>query len=63
MPIIKRDANSTPTAASVTALNRISAYNPTLSKTPDMSALIGAGASLCASGNQVCIGARPAFVP
>ena len=26
-------------------------------------ALIGDGASLCASGNQACIGAIPAFVP
>ena len=34
-----------------------------LSSTPDMSALTGAGASLCASGSHVCIGASPAFVP
>ena len=26
-------------------------------------ALVGDGASLCASGSQVCIGARPALVP
>ena len=58
-----RPANSGPAAASTIGLNRKMAYAPTLSSTPDISALTGAGASLWASGSQVCIGARPAFVP
>jgi len=35
----------------------------TLSDTPESIALVGDGASLCASGSHVCIGASPAFVP
>ena len=30
---------------------------------PEKRAETGAGAWLCASGSQLCIGARPAFVP
>jgi hypothetical protein len=39
-----------------------SAYRATDSSTPDMSPETGAGAWLCASGSQLCIGARPALV-
>src|SRR5699024_9532593 len=38
-------------------------YNAVFNNTPDNIALIGEGASLCASGNQKCKGANPAFVP
>ena len=34
-----------------------------MSNTPDKSADAGLGASLWASGSQVCMGARPIFVP
>ena len=34
-----------------------------LSSAPDSMAETGAGLSLCASGSQVCIGARPTLVP
>ena len=34
-----------------------------LSRAPDSMAETGAGASLWASGSQVCIGARPTLVP
>ena len=34
-----------------------------LSSAPDSMAETGAGPSLCASGSQVCIGARPTLVP
>ena len=56
-------ANPGPAAASTAGLNRRIAYTPTLSSTPDMSALTGAGASLWASGSHVCMGASPALVP
>lgn len=39
------------------------AYMPVLSSAADSIALAGLGASECASGNQVCIGASPTFVP
>mgnify|MGYP002400313681 CR=1 FL=1 len=39
-------ANAGPAAASTAGLKRTIAYTPTLSRTPDMSALTGAGASL-----------------
>src|SRR5439155_17447732 len=57
------DENEGPAVMSTTALNRINAYKPTFNNTPDISALTGAGASLCASGSHVCMGASPAFVP
>ena len=34
-----------------------------LRRTPDKSADAGLGASLCASGSHVCMGARPILVP
>ena len=33
------------------------------SSAPDSMAETGAGLSLCASGSQVCIGAKPTLVP
>src|SRR2546425_3660111 len=50
-------------AASTTLFQRAIAYTPTASSTPDIIAEIGDGASECASGSHVCIGARPALVP
>src|SRR6266852_7999005 len=51
------------TDASITAFHRAIAYIATASSTPDIMAEIGDGASECASGSHVCIGASPAFVP
>ena len=45
------------------AKNRMMAYMPVLSSAADSIALAGLGASACASGSQVCIGASPTFVP
>ena len=39
------------------------AYMPVFSSAADSIALAGLGASACASGSHVCIGARPTFVP
>ena len=52
-----------PSRAWAMARNRMIAYMPVLSSAADSIALAGLGASACASGSQVCIGARPTFVP
>ena len=55
--------NEPPSPARAIARNRMIAYIPVLSNAADSIALAGLGASACASGSQVCIGARPTFVP
>ena len=55
--------NRRSTAPSTTTFHRAMAYMATASSTPDIIAEIAGGASECASGSQVCIGASPAFVP
>ena len=55
--------NAGATAASTTLFHRAMAYIDTATRTPDIIAAIGGGASAYASGIQVCIGARPALVP
>ena len=52
-----------PTATSTMAFQRRMAYSATASSTPDIIADKGDGASECASGSHVCVGASPALVP
>ena len=58
-----RFVNSGPIETSTTAFHRAMAYIATASSTPDIMAETVDGASEWASGSQVCMGARPAFVP
>ena len=53
---------SGPITGSAMAWIRRIAYRATESSTPDMRPDTGAGAWLCASGSQLCIGAKPALV-
>lgn len=62
-PISRLLVNAGSTEASMTAFYRAMAYIATASSTPDIMAEMGEGASECASGSHVCIGASPAFVP
>ena len=50
-------------AAVQTACARSTARNAQFSRAPDSRAETTDGASLCASGSQVCRGARPILVP
>src|SRR5258705_10130873 len=52
-----------PTARSTIVFQRTIAYKATESRTPDIIADSGEGASECASGSHMCIGASPALVP
>ncbi len=51
-----------PIAMSSVCLTRQATSRTVGSSAADSSALIGAGASLCASGSQLCTGAQPIFV-
>ena len=51
-----------PAAAQIAWARRMP-RNAQLSSAPDSSAETGDGASLWASGNHVCMGAKPIFVP
>src|SRR6266849_2972221 len=62
-PVSRLLVNHGSTAASITAFQRAMAYMATARSTPDIMAERGDGASECASGSHVCIGARPALVP
>ena len=55
--------NVAPSLAWVMARNLMIAYMPVLSSAAESIALAGLGASACASGSQVCIGASPTLVP
>ena len=55
--------NAYPTEGLASITNLKIAYREIFNNTPDKSPLIGDSAWLCASGSQLCIGARPAFVP
>jgi len=48
---------------STSTLQRITAYSATFSSSPDSTAETGVGPSACASGSQLCSGARPTLVP
>ena len=52
-----------PLDASTSGTYRRMQYKAVLSRKPENTAETGAGAWLWASGNQLCIGARPALVP
>ena len=64
-PKVSRTARgkSSPSRARAIARNRMIAYMPVFSSAADSIALAGLGASACASGSQVCIGASPTLVP
>ena len=48
---------------STSTLLRMTAYSATLSNRPDSTADTGVGPSACASGSQLCKGAKPTLVP
>ena len=48
---------------STRTLQRMTAYRATLSNSPESTAETGVGPSACASGSQLCSGARPTLVP
>src|SRR5438874_2570885 len=52
-----------PMARTVIASYRNSAYMAQLSRAAESIALMGEGASACASGSQLCMGMNPTLVP
>ena len=55
--------NPGPKAAMQMMWKRKIPYIAQFNSTPESIALTGVGAWECASGSQVCIGAKPTFVP
>ena len=62
-PITIGAVKAAPAAWSTMFFSRSTAYRAMFSMRPESIALMGVGASACASGNQVCMGATPALVP
>src|SRR3984893_334267 len=62
-PINMRPGRVECSEPSTSTLQRTTAYMATLTSSPDKPAEIGVGPSACASGNQLCSGARPTLVP
>ena len=62
-PISMRPGKLECSEPSTSTLQRTTAYIATLSSRPESTAEIGVGPSACASGSQLCSGAKPTLVP